>query len=442
MGAALGTVAAFAIPAVLSFFTSKRTGRNPAMTYIELTLEQERLAREQAQRRLEEIEAAQDQAERDIEEERRERAREHKADLRQAQAALEQATEAANTAKEAQAKAEREAQISHIAQAEANRRADEEKALAEAQRIAREKAEEEAAKVVAELNEAKENWLKGIQPIVLPTEEEYRRVLQARQYKEGYFHFAVAGTSGCGKSSLINAFRGILNGLKNAAAVGVTETTRDIGRYEDPRQEYRFVWYDIPGAGTLQVPRWQYFNSQGLFIFDAIIVLWNDRFTDTDIAIIDNCARFRIPCFIVRSKSDNHIRAIANDMKDLIEANDDIDEEERERLLDCVASDALEQYRTETGESVKENLQKKELPPQRVYLVTNRTLCKVVKGSRLRAQDQDVIDEDVLIHDILTAVRERCCAPRTGPSSTGSRLTEGWKMVSSAFGNATNKWRA
>ncbi|KIK65230.1 hypothetical protein GYMLUDRAFT_220505 [Collybiopsis luxurians FD-317 M1] len=422
-----------------ALFSSELEETNPAMEYIQSSLAQERLAREQAQRELEEVEAARAQAERNLKSEQQQRAREHAAALQRSQAAVERAWNATNTAQEAQAKAEREAQISRAGQAEANRRADEEKALAEAQRIAKEKAEEEAAKSVAELNNAKENWLKGIQPVVLPTEEEYRRILEARQYKEGYFHFAVAGTSGCGKSSLINAFRGILNGSKDAAAVGVTETTREVGRYEDPRQEHHFVWYDIPGAGTLQVPRYQYFNDQGLYIFDAIIVLWNDRFTDTDIAIIDNCARFRIPCFIVRSKSDNHIRAVANDMKDLIEANDDIDEEERERLLDRVASDALETYRAVTGESVKENLQKKELPPQRVYLVTSRTLCKVVKGSKLRAQDQDAIDEDVLIHDILAAVHERRCAPRTGPSSSGSLLTEGWRMVSSAFNSTTNR---
>ncbi|KIK65229.1 hypothetical protein GYMLUDRAFT_220502 [Collybiopsis luxurians FD-317 M1] len=412
---------------------------NPAMEYIQNSLVQERLAREQAERRMAEAASARVHAERNLELEQQQRARECETALQQSQTALEQAWNATNTAKEAQAKAEREAQISRAGQAEANRRADEEKALAEAQRIAKEKAEEEAAKSVAELNEARENWLKGIQPVVLPTEEEYRRILEARQYKEGYFHFAVAGTSGCGKSSLINAFRGILNDSKDAAAVGVTETTRDIGRYDDPRQEHHFVWYDIPGAGTLQVPRYQYFNDQGLYIFDAIIVLWNDRFTDTDIAIIDNCARFRIPCFIVRSKSDNHIRAIANDMKDLIEANDDIDDEERERCLDRVASDALETYRAVTGENVKENLQKKELPPQRVYLVTNRTLCKVVKGSKLRAQDQDALDEDVLIHDILAAIHERRCASLTGPSSTGSRLTEGWRMVSSAFNSTVNR---
>ncbi|KAF5386301.1 hypothetical protein D9757_008569 [Collybiopsis confluens] len=221
--------------------------------------------------------------------------------------------------------------------------------------------------------------------------------------------------------TLINALRGIIDGTKAAAAVGVTETTTKIGRYPDTRPNYPFVWYDVPGAGTLNIPRWQYFNRQGLFIFDCIILLWNVRLTDTDIAILDNCPRYPIPCVIVRSKSDHHIRSISYRMRDLIEVDDTIDDDEREERLDSIPSEAQAVYCTETRQSVEKNQRKAELPSQRVYTVTNRTLYRVVSEAKLRQSDQAVIDEADLVHDILTQVHKTRCVLRVAQNPTPCR---------------------
>ncbi|KAF5309639.1 hypothetical protein D9758_019126, partial [Tetrapyrgos nigripes] len=178
-----------------------------------------------------------------------------------------------------------------------------------------------ARDAIAEAEKAKDMLKKGpgIQPVSWPTPKEYVRMLKARQYQEGKFHFAVAGLSGSGKSSLVNAFRGILDRNMKAAATGITETTSVIGRYPDPNPERPFIWYDIPGAGTLKTPDWEYFNQQGLYIFDGIIILTDNRFTATDIAILRNCARWNIPSFIVRSKSDQHIQNLEKELKEAIE---------------------------------------------------------------------------------------------------------------------------
>ena len=116
-----------------------------------------------------------------------------------------------------------------------------------------------------------------IQPEVWPTKEEFQSAKKRIQYDPKKFHFAVCGGSGAGKSSLINAFRGLKNSSPQAAHTGVDETTMVITRYPDPREELpykRFVWYDCPGAGTLKTPSWKYFNQQGLFIFDIIILVY------------------------------------------------------------------------------------------------------------------------------------------------------------------------
>ena len=112
-----------------------------------------------------------------------------------------------------------------------------------------------------------------------PTEEEFLLAKKRIQYDPEKLHFAVCGSPGSGKSSLINAFRGLKNNSRQAAPTGVIETTMDFIRYpaSDPRKEYnRLVWFDCqcPG-GTLEIPGWQYFNQKGFFIFDLIVLVYD-----------------------------------------------------------------------------------------------------------------------------------------------------------------------
>jgi hypothetical protein len=133
-----------------------------------------------------------------------------------------------------------------------------------------------------DLQQAKFYLEKGIQPEVWPTEEEFKLAKNRIQYDPEKLHFAICGSSGSGKSSLINAFRGLKNNSRQAAPTGVVETTKTITRYSDPRKELpysRLVWFDCPGAGTLEIPGWQYFNEQGLFIFDIIVLVYDSVIT-------------------------------------------------------------------------------------------------------------------------------------------------------------------
>ena len=137
------------------------------------------------------------------------------------------------------------------------------------------KAQEQEQKAKKDLERA---LYQGIQPEVWPTEEEFRLAKTRIQYDPEKLHFAIYGSSGSGKSSLINALRGLTNFDPGAAPTGVTETTMSITRYPDPHEELphsRFIWFDVPGAGTLNVPGWQYFNQLGLFIFDIIILVYD-----------------------------------------------------------------------------------------------------------------------------------------------------------------------
>ncbi|KAJ4467259.1 interferon-inducible GTPase-domain-containing protein [Lentinula aciculospora] len=288
-----------------------------------------------------------------------------------------------------------------------------------------EKTEKELAKA-----RRREAQLAELQPVHEPTRVEHEQTKRDRQYIEGRLHFAIAGVAGSGKSSLINAFRGVSKGTASAAATGVVETTRGIGRYEDPHPDRsKFVWYDIPGAGTTNVSNFDYFVKQGLYIFDAIIVLFDSRFVDTDITILENCKRFNIPAFIVRSKSDEHIKAIADEMREMLdedesEDEDDIRSKDREARRTRIDADAKEEYISVTRRNVKENLQKAGLDEeQRIYLISRRTLLRIVRGKQVATTK--LIDEYELIKDVMAAIKERRIDPpafKPDLSKSGSYL--------------------
>jgi chemotaxis protein histidine kinase CheA len=289
--------------------------------------------------------------------------------------------------KDAQAAAE-QAKVLEEAANEEKRKAI---AAQEAANVSKKAAEEEVAKANTAKEEAERQLKEGIQPVVTPTPEEVRIAKQRVQYREDLFHFAVAGVAGGGKSSLINAFRGLRNKDYGSAATGVTETTMAMARYANSEAD-PYVWYDIPGAGTLKIPDWQYFNMQGLYVFDCIIVLFDNRFTMTDIAILTNCRRFNIPTYIVRSKADQHIRNLMRDMG--YDSDDDEDDEDRKKKL---YRTARQQFIEQTRRSVKDNLENANMPDQRVYIISNETMLGVVKEKR----PKKVIDEIQLLNDLV-----------------------------------------
>ncbi|KAJ7511790.1 P-loop containing nucleoside triphosphate hydrolase protein [Mycena galericulata] len=215
-------------------------------------------------------------------------------------------------------------------------------------------------------------------------------------YRDGLYHFAVAGVAGSGKSSLINALRGLRNRSPGAAETGITETTLRVTRFLDSDPKNPFVWYDIPGAGTLQVRDWQYFNEQGLYVFDALVVLIDNRFTMTDIAILRNARLFGIPCYIVRSKADSHVRNLLREME-----YESDDEEQDGRSRAELESAAREHFVSATRQNVQENLRGADLPEQRVYIVSNLTMLSATKGNVTTKTAKKIIDEFEFLQDLL-----------------------------------------
>jgi ATPase subunit of ABC transporter with duplicated ATPase domains len=172
----------------------------------------------------------------------------------------------------------RDEQEARQREAEAQAREEESKRQEEEARKAAIKAQEEEERAKKNLEQTNV-WLSiGIQPVYWPSKEEFNLAQARIEYNSQKVHLAICGSSGAGKSSLINAFRGFANHEPGAAPAGVVETTVAIDRYPDARAEFphsHFVWFDVPGAGTLDIPGWQYFNNQGLFIFDVIVLVYD-----------------------------------------------------------------------------------------------------------------------------------------------------------------------
>ncbi|PCH37645.1 hypothetical protein WOLCODRAFT_52224, partial [Wolfiporia cocos MD-104 SS10] len=236
----------------------------------------------------------------------------------------------------------------------------------------------------------------GLKPVVTPALKEREAKKALYEYEDGKYHIAVTGMSGTGKSSFINAVRGLGNRSNNplVAATGVAETTLKPRRYPDPDNTRPYVWYDIPGAGTLEISDWQYFNDHGLYIFDCIVVLFDTRFFETDVAILKHCVHFGIPSFIVRSKSEVHVQNIYNELLEFLIEEDDIDEEQ-------LRMDARVEYIGETRESVAHNLGRAGLSRQPIFCIDRTNLLRIVQGKRT----PDAIDEAKLLRTMLTVAQ-------------------------------------
>jgi ribosome biogenesis GTPase A len=97
-------------------------------------------------------------------------------------------------------------------------------------------------------------WFEGVRPECRPSDQDIIEMKARYGYSPDFIHIAVVGSAGAGKSSFINAVRGLSNNDPVAARTGIVETTNTVTRYSDPRPNSRITWYDVPGAGTPNVP--------------------------------------------------------------------------------------------------------------------------------------------------------------------------------------------
>ncbi|KAI0846458.1 interferon-inducible GTPase-domain-containing protein [Daldinia vernicosa] len=360
----------------------------------ELREDQERLAREHSERREAQERLAREEAESREEQERLAR---NVAEAREIQEriAREQAEQREGQERLARREAEQREKQERLAREQAEYREEQE-------RLARQEAElrEEQGRLAlerAELNERlareaerKERYWRELRELgVLPdskiTDADIKYARTVAGYEDGAVNIALIGNRGTGKSSLINSLRGLSHGDREAAEVGDVETTLRRKKYRDSKG---FVWYDMPGSGTRNISAWQYYYDNDLYIYDKIVLVHGSALTESDLRVLKLCQYRKQEWVSVRSKADLHIWNYKR-RRGMCAAD------ARQFYIDAVRSDTST-YNARNGDSVEDlKLSVKD------YIVSDMGVFQLVTGSKpFEDPVQQVIDEAGFLEEL------------------------------------------
>ncbi|XP_051960264.1 interferon-inducible GTPase 5-like [Xyrauchen texanus] len=119
-------------------------------------------------------------------------------------------------------------------------------------------------------------------------------------------NIAVTGESGSGKSTFINAFRGLGGKDEDSAKTGVVETTKEPKAYKHPKYKNVKFW-DLPGIGTLKFKAQEYLKHVQFERYDFFIIIASDRFRKCHADLAKEIKRMKKNFYFVRSKIDSSI---------------------------------------------------------------------------------------------------------------------------------------
>ncbi|XP_028254071.1 interferon-inducible GTPase 5-like isoform X2 [Parambassis ranga] len=119
-------------------------------------------------------------------------------------------------------------------------------------------------------------------------------------------NIAITGVSGAGKSTFVNAIRGINDGDEGAAPTGCNENSKDAIAYFHPNYPNVILW-DLPGIGTTKFPADNYLNHVGLHKYDFFIIISATRFRENDIRLAQEIKKMKKKFYFVRSKIDSDL---------------------------------------------------------------------------------------------------------------------------------------
>jgi len=125
----------------------------------------------------------------------------------------------------------------------------------------------------------------------------------------------VTGSSGAGKSSFINAMRGVRGNAQGAARVGVVESTVACTEYSYPNNGMLKLW-DLPGVGTRKFPKNTYLNEVEVNSYDCFVIMTSNRFTENDAWLAQEIGKLGKHFYVVRTKIHQDVK---NDQHDNFE---------------------------------------------------------------------------------------------------------------------------
>ncbi|XP_038868642.1 interferon-inducible GTPase 5-like [Salvelinus namaycush] len=129
-----------------------------------------------------------------------------------------------------------------------------------------------------------------------------------KKFNNVELNVAVTGETGSGKSTFVNAFRGMKYNDDGAAPTGVVETTMEAKAYPHPKYPKMTVW-DLPGIGTANFKPKEYLQKVEFDRFDFFIIVSSERFRASDVTLAKEIQKMKKKFYFVRSKIDNDMRA-------------------------------------------------------------------------------------------------------------------------------------
>ncbi|XP_073426739.1 interferon-inducible GTPase 5-like [Dendrobates tinctorius] len=129
-----------------------------------------------------------------------------------------------------------------------------------------------------------------------------------REIENAPLNIAITGESGTGKSTFVNAIRGMDDEEEGSAKTGVVETTKVPTPYVHPQYPNVTVW-DLPGIGTPNFVADSYLQSVEFSRYDFFIILSSERFKQNDIDLAKAIQAMNKKFYFVRSKVDSDLNA-------------------------------------------------------------------------------------------------------------------------------------
>uniref|UniRef100_A0A8C3XVU0 IRG-type G domain-containing protein n=1 Tax=Chelydra serpentina TaxID=8475 RepID=A0A8C3XVU0_CHESE len=116
-------------------------------------------------------------------------------------------------------------------------------------------------------------------------------------------NIAITGESGAGKSSFLNALRGLGDEDEGSAETGVVETTKVLKRYQHAKYANVIFW-DLPGIGTPAFQPETYLEQVTFSRYDFFIILASERFRANHAKLAQEIHKMGKKFYFVRSKVD------------------------------------------------------------------------------------------------------------------------------------------